>query len=98
MIAARQIKVQHKRSRGVFLHQANSNEYVTAGYFKTALYVISVNKYKNILVIDIVGKRVIWAFESKYNSYRPGIIRFSNLISTKKEKGFLVKGKFIKIK
>lgn len=98
-IAARQINIARiKGERGTFIQSRNANEQVTAGYFRTALMVCQLSRHKRVIIVDIVGSKVIWAFEKKYNSYQPGIIRFCNLISCKKGTGIIVRGKFIKIK
>ena len=98
-IVARQINIARtKGERGTFIQSKNPNEQVTAGYFRTALIVCQLSRHKRVIVVDIVGSKIIWAFEKKYNSCQPGIIRFSNLISCKKGSGFIVRGKFIKIK
>lgn len=46
-----------------------------------------------VFLIDIIGSRVLWAFENSKGD--AGIIRFAKKINIKGKSGFSVKGKFL---
>lgn len=84
-----------RTGRGVFLQQSVSSEHVPYSYYRVPLQILSFKVGINI--IDIVGSKVIWAYQTKKDWTVGGMTRVSKLVIRKGKRGFWVKGKFIKI-